>query len=672
MSVINAKYLVLFILTALGSVISAQQNTMYVDGRFLYDRCGEKVILRGANVGMFKYAKGIESIPELARTGANSARLTFRWIYNKNTPQMVDSAIQLTIENDMIPVAELHDATGKWSKLKFCVDYWCRPEMVEVLRKHERYLILNIANEAGNFDVTDSAFRAEYKEAILRLRAAGLHMPLMIDAAGWGRRQSYLLKNGNYLLENDPQHNLIFSWHPWDAKKPQSFYKETIDQSIQENICMVVGEFSHIDVLYKNPIDYQYIMQYCQEQQIGWLVWWWYGNDQHSLTEDGVFGNWANLPYGENVTVSGDYCIANTSVRPHSVMHRGGCESGENVTGPTAPANLRARVIRGTKVELVWDDLSDDELNFDIEVKTDGEWQLFETVEANSTSAILGANMDYMPIDWARTRKLAYNSTYSIRVGAFKAHGAVGYSEEVTVTTEGDPSTSGYGTGLKGEYFNKPESGNHLDYDPVLTRTDSCVDFNWKTDSPDPTVDSDHFVVRWTGQIEPEFSETYTIYTNTDDFAKLWINGERIITNWEANAKGWAQGNIELQKGIRYNIRFEYRDWDKLAKAQLFWASPSLERQIIPFNRLYPETGSVSAFYKPSTDQIKPFLQSEDHATLELIDLRGRVVFRKDVSDISAPTLKNTLVTEGLPPGLLILRISNGNGAKRNLIYLKQ
>ena len=51
-------------------------------------------------------------------------------------------------------------------------------------------------------------------------------------------------------------------------------------------------------------------------------------------------------------------------------------------------------------------------------------------------------------------------------------------------------------TGLNwtGFYWNNQDfTGN-----PTLTRTDPTINFNWGDGSPDPSIPSDHFSVRWT------------------------------------------------------------------------------------------------------------------------------------------------------------------------------
>jgi uncharacterized protein (DUF1800 family) len=49
----------------------------------------------------------------------------------------------------------------------------------------------------------------------------------------------------------------------------------------------------------------------------------------------------------------------------------------------------------------------------------------------------------------------------------------------------------------------------------------------WGTGTPDVTlVQPDTFSVRWTGQIQPQYSEDYTIIVQADDGCSLWINGQ--------------------------------------------------------------------------------------------------------------------------------------------------
>src|SRR5439155_27086097 len=77
-------------------------------------------------------------------------------------------------------------------------------------------------------------------------------------------------------------------------------------------------------------------------------------------------------------------------------------------------------------------------------------------------------------------------------------------------------------TGLTGRYWsNQLMTTNGT---PTLVRIDPTVNFNWGNGSPASSITADHFSALWTGQVQPQFSETYTFYTTTDDGVGLWVN----------------------------------------------------------------------------------------------------------------------------------------------------
>src|SRR5215210_5925044 len=58
-------------------------------------------------------------------------------------------------EGTLVPMFELHDATGDWGGLDNLVAYWTRPQIVSIIKKHQAYLLVNIGNEVGNDTVGD-------------------------------------------------------------------------------------------------------------------------------------------------------------------------------------------------------------------------------------------------------------------------------------------------------------------------------------------------------------------------------------------------------------------------------------------------------------------------------------------------------------------------------------
>jgi mannan endo-1,4-beta-mannosidase len=300
-----------------------------VDGRFLYDYNNEKVILRGANAMIVYWDKyGLVNYPELAKTGANCCRIFWKLDYPSPTPSDLDKTIENCLANDMIPIPCLWEATGDWSQFQKCVDFWCSPEIATILQKYDKHLILNIANEVGNDITEQSLFRSRYKSAVEQIRNAGIHVPLIIDSDRWGRNAYSVINNGQYLLEQDPDHNLMFSWHLWDPQYwelgAKDSIKKVIDLAVAENICFIVGEFGpceQCDNCTASHIEWEYLIEYCHQNEIGWLSWVWRWTDCHSMItyDPGNYGDWANSSWGESIAVSSPYSIQNTSFRPGSI-----------------------------------------------------------------------------------------------------------------------------------------------------------------------------------------------------------------------------------------------------------------------------------------------------------------------------------------------------------------
>ena len=139
----------------------------------------------------------------------------------------------------------------------------------------------------------------------------------------------------------------------------------------------------------------------------------------------------------------------------------------------------------------------------------------------------------------------------------------------------------GGASGLSAEYY----SGMAFET-LVLTRTDPVVDFNWRSGSPDPLLPSNRFSVRWTGYVVPQYSQTYTFYTASDDGIRLWVNGQQLVNNWTAHSLTENSGQIALTAGQSYRIVLEYYENSGSAAAMLRWSSASQSKQIVPATQL--------------------------------------------------------------------------------------
>ncbi|MFN6482014.1 MULTISPECIES: PA14 domain-containing protein [unclassified Nostoc] len=143
-------------------------------------------------------------------------------------------------------------------------------------------------------------------------------------------------------------------------------------------------------------------------------------------------------------------------------------------------------------------------------------------------------------------------------------------------------TTIGNGNGLKGEYYDNKDFTNLKQ-----TRTDATVNFDWGGGSPDPSIGADTFSVRWTGQVQAKYSETYNFYTTSDDGVRLWVNGQQIINQFVDQSATEYSGSIALVAGQKYDIKLEYYDNNYSAVSKLSWSSSSQTKEIIPQSQLY-------------------------------------------------------------------------------------
>ncbi len=132
--------------------------------------------------------------------------------------------------------------------------------------------------------------------------------------------------------------------------------------------------------------------------------------------------------------------------------------------------------------------------------------------------------------------------------------------------------------GMKGEYFkNKDLSGK-----PELVRIDQKIDFTWANGSPDSTIPSDQFSVRWTGTLIPSSSGTYTLGFGSDDGVRLWMDGKLLIDSWYDRGASLDAVPVKLEAGHAYHLKIEYYENTGWAYASLVW---DLKRTVNPLIR---------------------------------------------------------------------------------------
>jgi mannan endo-1,4-beta-mannosidase len=193
-----------------------------------------------------------------------------------------------------------------------------------VIKKHEQNLLVNIGNEVGDV-VDNAAWEAGYKQAITRMRDAGITTPLIIDASKWGQNIDQLQAVGPALVAHDP--NILLSVHMWWTDGSGATITKELNESVALDLPLMVGEFAQHAVYEcsRHPFDYKTLLAKSVELEVGWLAWSWGAAENGDCKDDGPFdmttdGTFAGLTgWGREVAVTDPNSIQNTSVRPHSI-----------------------------------------------------------------------------------------------------------------------------------------------------------------------------------------------------------------------------------------------------------------------------------------------------------------------------------------------------------------
>ena len=277
---------------------------------------------------------------------------------------------------------------------------------------------------------------------------------------------------------------------------------------------------------------------------------------------------------------------------------------------------------------------------------------ILHTVEAIVSQSI-GGNQ-YLFTEWEN------NSTD--RSYPFRA-----YQDLPEITAYFEEVPLGEGTGLKGEYYN--EGGGHLFVgDPVMVRTDAIINFDWMSGSPnEEKLGNNYFSIRWTGEIEPLFTEEYTFYLLSDDGVRLYVDDQLLIDQWIPQPATETSGKISLTGQKRYKIKLEYFEDGGEATVIMYWSSNKTKREVVPKLQLYPASGSSSVEENLISDQILIYPQPGDDRLyvsvsngsidlLKVLDLNGKILQTTKISANNAE-----IDISALPAGMYILQLHIDN-----------
>jgi hypothetical protein len=262
----------------------------------------------------------------------------------------------------------------------------------------------------------------------------------------------------------------------------------------------------------------------------------------------------------------------------------------------------------GLAAGYVFDRHADDGLPADRIYRVTGSWQC---------NYLMGDDHVIQNFDLARDGQIYWSTPAVDAAALYRIHDWQGGARKSGVVEINSPAPAARlrGSGLKAEYFAAPD----LTGAAAMTRVDDQVWFRGLYLSFTPEIKArpfftknspvpqDSFSARWTGEVEPRFSEDYrfVVYTDGDDGltpppgekVRLWIGNQLVLDHWEQvkphdggpRTATYVSGSIPLTAGTRTSIRLEFSAKEsKVPHLHLCWESRTQDREHVPATALYP------------------------------------------------------------------------------------
>jgi mannan endo-1,4-beta-mannosidase len=332
----------LFVLFMATISIAQPAGHFYFIGAQMYDPCGNPFNMRGVNYAPYNwgYSPNELLLSQVALTGANTVRMS--WYANNPdasthsvyTAAKMQQALDACTNLGMLPVIDLHDQTcnNDPAAVIALANYFLQADVKAVLMARQDRVVLNIANEAlfvnwaANSTAAQITYKNTYNTIITNLRNAGYYCPIMIDGPECGTNSDVLAAVGQELIDNDIQHNIIFSAHAYwygFANNDPVVMQQKMQIVLNANIPFVLGELANEQddaQMCQYTLPYAALLTRCQSLGVNWLAWSWYrdGCPNRQMTST---GNYANLtPYGNALVNNASYGLKTKAIKSPYLM----------------------------------------------------------------------------------------------------------------------------------------------------------------------------------------------------------------------------------------------------------------------------------------------------------------------------------------------------------------
>jgi hypothetical protein len=145
--------------------------------------------------------------------------------------------------------------------------------------------------------------------------------------------------------------------------------------------------------------------------------------------------------------------------------------------------------------------------------------------------------------------------------------------------------------GLIGEYYSFSQAIEDFptvaaEKKPDLRRIDKEIAFEPTEGKFASTDFEDRFFIRWTGVLRVPSDGKYTLYTESDDGSRVFIESKLIVDNGGLHGMEEKSGDVELKAGD-HEIRVDYFENTGAAGCKLSWEAKGIEKKLIPASVLF-------------------------------------------------------------------------------------
>ena len=185
-------------------------------------------------------------------------------------------------------------------------------------------------------------------------------------------------------------------------------------------------------------------------------------------------------------------------------------------------------------------------------------------------------------------------------------------------TTPAQPTAQSF-PDWRADYF----ANSSLQGDPIVTRNEPVLDFDWRTGSPDGRIPLDNFSARWQRRLYFD-GGSYRFNLRVDDGARLYIDNVLVLDAFQDGGVRALDTDVSLGRGDHL-IRVDYFERSGLALARLSFAQlPNTAPTPVPNPNT--ATPAATATARPATTALPPTATSIPISTLPPLPATATVI----------------------------------------------